>query len=237
MEPGSTGLGGFAALKIALAFGMPAAMAALIGMLLMPPRSSREFVARTACTVVSSFLFGPLLAIGMIAWMPDIVSSAYWLAQRTGLGEDGLLAMFYVLGPCMLLAGLPAWWVLGAYLRLTAKLQNQDLVDWAVEIRRKALGLGQVRRKEEIMTLEQVMRDAVRPALALLPAAMNTPQARCMLLAIGLQESRFVHRRQIGGPARGFWQFERGTRTSRGGVWGCTCTTRQRPPGGAVRGP
>ena len=90
--------------------------------------------------------------------------------------------------------------VLGAYLRLTAKLQNQDLVDWAVEIRRKALGLGRVRRKEEIMTLEQVMRDAVRPALALLPAAMNTPQARCMLLAIGLQESRFVHRRQIGGP-------------------------------------
>ena len=28
-----------------------------------------------------------------------------------------------------------------------------------------------------------------------------------MLLAIGLQESRFVHRRQIGGPACGFWQF------------------------------
>lgn len=31
-----------------------------------------------------------------------------------------------------------------------------------------------------------------------------------MLLAIGLQESRFVHCRQIGEPARGFWQFERG---------------------------
>lgn len=30
-----------------------------------------------------------------------------------------------------------------------------------------------------------------------------------MLLAIGLQESRFLHRRQINGPARGFWQFER----------------------------
>lgn len=36
-----------------------------------------------------------------------------------------------------------------------------------------------------------------------------------MLLAIGLQESRFVHRRQIKGPARGFWQFEQG-----GGVRG-----------------
>ena len=144
--------------------------------------------------------------------------------------------MFYVLGPCMLLAGPPAWWVLGAYLRLTAKLRNQDLVDWAVEIRRKALGLGQVRRKEEIMTLEQVMRDAVRPALALLPAAMNTPQARCMLLAIGLQESRFVHRRQIGGPARGFGSLNE-ARVQAAAVCGCTCTTRQKTAWRAVRGP
>ena len=36
-----------------------------------------------------------------------------------------------------------------------------------------------------------------------------------MLLAIGLQESRLAHRRQIGGPARGYWQFEQG-----GGVLG-----------------
>lgn len=70
------------------------------------------------------------------------------------------------------------------------------------------------------MTLDQIMEDALRPAMALLPARMDTPEAGCMLLAIGLQESRFVHRRQIGGPARGFWQFEKGTRASRGGVWG-----------------
>ncbi|MGB3818074.1 hypothetical protein [Achromobacter pulmonis] len=70
------------------------------------------------------------------------------------------------------------------------------------------------------MTLDQIMDDALRPALARLPARMDTREACCMLLAIGLQESRFVHRRQIGGPARGFWQFEKGTRASRGGVWG-----------------
>lgn len=29
-----------------------------------------------------------------------------------------------------------------------------------------------------------------------------------MLLAIGFQESGFAHRKQVGGPARGFWQFE-----------------------------
>lgn len=52
-------------------------------------------------------------------------------------------------------------------------------------------------------------------ALSLLPPEMDTPEARAMLLAIGLQESRFEHRRQAGGPARGFWQFERG-----GGVLG-----------------
>lgn len=51
---------------------------------------------------------------------------------------------------------------------------------------------------------------------ALLPGVMDSLQARAMLLAIGLQESEFKARRQGGhGPARGFWQFERG-----GGVKG-----------------
>ncbi|MFY3134208.1 hypothetical protein ACOTF1_24495 [Achromobacter ruhlandii] len=70
------------------------------------------------------------------------------------------------------------------------------------------------------MDLKKIIDTAVSPALALLPTRMDTPAARVMLLAIGLQESRFVHRRQIGGPARGLWQFEKGTRASRGGVWG-----------------
>ena len=40
-------------------------------------------------------------------------------------------------------------------------------------------------------------------ALSLLPPRMDTPLARRYVLAIALQESRFEHRRQIGGPARG----------------------------------
>ncbi len=51
-------------------------------------------------------------------------------------------------------------------------------------------------------------------AFKLLPG-MDSPKARMMLLAIGLQEGRFIHRRQIQGPARGFWMFEQG-----GGVKG-----------------
>jgi len=57
----------------------------------------------------------------------------------------------------------------------------------------------------------------INTALLLLPAAMDTTAARVMLAAIGLQESRFTHRFQVvagkpraKGPARGFWQFERG---------------------------
>lgn len=65
------------------------------------------------------------------------------------------------------------------------------------------------------MTLDEITQRAIEPAYALLPARMRSKEATLMLLAIGLQESRFEHRRQIGGPARGFWQFERG-----GGVLG-----------------
>lgn len=66
------------------------------------------------------------------------------------------------------------------------------------------------------MILADVIKTAINPALAILPSRMDSPRARVMLLTIGLQESRFEHRRQMGnGPARGFWQFERG-----GGVKG-----------------
>lgn len=71
------------------------------------------------------------------------------------------------------------------------------------------------------MTLDEITTVAINPALALLPNQMDSPSARVMLLAIGLQESRFEFRRQLGnGPARGFWQFELGSEASRGGVWG-----------------
>jgi hypothetical protein len=76
-----------------------------------------------------------------------------------------------------------------------------------------------------MLRLAEIMRSAVEPALDLLPRHMTSAPAKLMLLAIGLQESRFEHRFQLvagggKGPARGFWQFEEGTRATRGGVWG-----------------
>lgn len=52
-------------------------------------------------------------------------------------------------------------------------------------------------------------------AMLLLPGRMDTPQAKALVLTIGFQESGYAHRLQVGGPARGFWQFE-----ERGGVAG-----------------
>lgn len=60
---------------------------------------------------------------------------------------------------------------------------------------------------------------AIDEAFCLLPRAMNSVEARVVLYATGFQESQFEHRRQIIekdgqllplGPAKGFWQFEKG---------------------------
>ena len=70
------------------------------------------------------------------------------------------------------------------------------------------------------MNVPANVMQAVNEGLRLLPPAMDSTEARVLMYAIGLQESRFTHRAQVidgggKGPARGYWQFERG-----GGVTG-----------------
>lgn len=87
------------------------------------------------------------------------------------------------------------------------------------------------------MTLDQIIKTGIAPAMALLPAGMESPRARVMLLAIGLQESRFEHRRQLVGspprpvgPAKSFWQAERGG----GMVHGVRLHEQSRKPAAAL---
>lgn len=68
------------------------------------------------------------------------------------------------------------------------------------------------------MTPKYLLLNSIDPALALLgelTAIKPDPKARLLVLAIAGQESAWAARRQIGGPARSFWQFEKG-----GGVAG-----------------
>lgn len=74
------------------------------------------------------------------------------------------------------------------------------------------------------MTPSLLVKLAISPALEMLPANMDSPAARAMMIAIALQESRISYRAQIGGPARGYWQFEQG-----GGVRGVLMHTASRP--------
>lgn len=75
---------------------------------------------------------------------------------------------------------------------------------------------------------KDLLARVIRPALKLLPPAMTSDSALVMLIAIALQESNLEHRWQVidakrpskKGPARGLWQFELGTKASKGGVWG-----------------
>lgn len=72
------------------------------------------------------------------------------------------------------------------------------------------------------MIITTIREHVIPAACSLLPDKMTSPEAVAMLIAIGVQESRFLHRRQLVGtdkrpvgPASGFWQFESG-----GGVRG-----------------
>lgn len=75
--------------------------------------------------------------------------------------------------------------------------------------------------------LNKINKNYIDPVFAILPKEMDTIESRLMLLSIGLQESRFTatYQKLSGrpgekGPARGYWQFEKGTESSRGGIWG-----------------
>lgn len=60
------------------------------------------------------------------------------------------------------------------------------------------------------MTPQQFVTLAIIPGLSLLPAAMNSPEAQCQLIATAAQESGLVARVQVpGGQARSLFQCER----------------------------
>ena len=58
------------------------------------------------------------------------------------------------------------------------------------------------------MTPKNLYQLGIRPALGFLLTSMATMEAIRQQVAIAMQESNLEHRRQIGGPARSYYQFE-----------------------------
>ena len=136
-EPVSSTAAGTALVKY---FGLhvsAGALAAALGFLILWPRTMQEGFARLFATVVASSVFGPLLVVQMHASHPDMFASAQAVAAMYQL--DPALGLLFIATPMLVIAGLPAWWLIGAAVRLV----DHDGESWL------ALLAGWIKRKLE----------------------------------------------------------------------------------------
>jgi hypothetical protein len=137
----TTSAAGGALIKI---FGIPvlagAAATALV-FLFMWPRTLREAFLRLASTLCASSIFGPFAVMALHSWWPSLFDSAKSVMSQ--YGGDPALGILFVAGPVMVLAGLPAWWIIGGLVRWLDKRRDKDLgeiVHDAVEVAKEVKG-------------------------------------------------------------------------------------------------
>lgn len=113
-------------------FGMPllaGAAASALTFLFMWPRTRREAFVRFSCSIFTSALLGPLLVVALHSWWPTLFESARAVSVLNG--ADPAVGMLAVAGPLMVLAGLPAWWVLGALVLWLERRRGKDIAELA----------------------------------------------------------------------------------------------------------
>lgn len=106
----SSGAAGFAAYKLAMAYGVPACLAAVLVMLIAQPKSKREWAAALISTVSGS-IYGGAFAIryfGLHTWSEEVDSAV-------------------MLGGVYLVCGLPAWVIVRASFAWAEKRKAKDL--------------------------------------------------------------------------------------------------------------
>ena len=67
----------------------------------------------------------------MHSWWPSLFASAGQVAAMSGLPSD--LGMLFVSAPFLVLAGLPAWWLLGGLVLWFDRRRGKDLAEIAQE--------------------------------------------------------------------------------------------------------
>jgi hypothetical protein len=117
-EPTSSSIGGFAAYKLAVAFGLPAGLVAVVVMLWIQPKSKREWAMALICTFVSSLGGGAAVIqhYGLNAWADNTI---------------GLIGMGGVIFAC----GLPGWVIVRAVFAWAEKRKGKDLAELIQEVR------------------------------------------------------------------------------------------------------
>jgi hypothetical protein len=71
------------------------------------------------------------LNLVMRSWWPSLFESAKDIAGM--YGADPAMGFLFIGAPLMVMAGLPAWWVMGACVRWLDKRRDKDIAELAVE--------------------------------------------------------------------------------------------------------
>jgi hypothetical protein len=123
--------GGAAAIKFFGVAVLTAAGATALGFMFMWPRTVREAFVRFASAIACSFTFGPLLAMAAHSWWPGLFTSAREFG--TLYGGDPLAGLLVAASPFMVLAALPAWWLLGGLVLWLERRRGKDIGEIAVD--------------------------------------------------------------------------------------------------------
>ncbi len=134
MEPASAS----SAASVALAkyFGSQIVMgviATALAFLVLPPKTKTEFFGRMICTLLASYLFGPILVAVVHGWFPGLFDSAAAVAALNG--QDPSFGVLYISAPLQVIAGMPAWWIIGAFVRWFDRRQSGDIGDMFADVR------------------------------------------------------------------------------------------------------
>lgn len=100
-----------------------------LGFLFLWPKSGREAAARFVCTLLACAVAGPFLAIAAYCWWPALFASAGQAAALAG--GPAALGVLLVAAPFLVLAGLPAWWILGALVLWFDRRRSKDIAEIA----------------------------------------------------------------------------------------------------------
>ncbi|WP_134570640.1 hypothetical protein, partial [Pseudomonas aeruginosa] len=98
-------------------------------------RTMKEGFARLFCTIVASSVFGPILVVYLHSKRPELFESAHVVAGLYQL--EPAVGLLFVSAPLLVIAGLPAWWLIGAALRLFERDGESWLGAFAQWIKRK----------------------------------------------------------------------------------------------------
>lgn len=132
-EPITTTAASGALLKF---FGLPIAagsIAAAWGFIFLWPRTKGEAFARFSSSIISSAVFGPLLVVWLRSYAPSLFESAKAVAKMYDAEET--IGFLFLAAPIMVAAGLPAWWVIGGFVRWFDNRRDKDIGEMLLEVK------------------------------------------------------------------------------------------------------